>query len=534
MRKDFPHDAPPGALLAALEARAQSDPVIAAEWAHAWRAWPEAGADARVRERFREWFLLERESEALGVPPAAAWAPRELGERDEDPWTRLLEAQFRVLSVDDSGAADDGTLTDLWSGQVFEEVSLPAEAAVARLLLARLAPQGTRGGELLPGWRAIADFVLADALAGDLARLRAVQPRARLSQRECELLLAPHWERELSARSSSPADERDRVRRLAEYLREHPQWSTERALGILQESGPAELLDRIAFETPLPLEPLRLLIAEWTQAQLAEVAPPPLADPEDPLEPESVEAALVAYDCARASGIGLRQAWDELQQALQLAEKADSEASEPWEEEGEVEAIGPESVPGLSFWIETWEWERKREGRPLSPAERRVATRFAQFAEGLHEGGLDAAEIHARDLWNFYASAPDGAELEARMRATADLVAWLRQEQGAFVMEDPSDWTERDLARLRSGVQLNERLRGLRSLVGTKATIAATDPPRVLSEQGDWVEVSGLPEHFEAPMRRGDLVGGIWTAGEFVITTWLPQPSPAADASAEA
>lgn len=536
MRKDFPQDAPPGALLAMLEARVQADSTLAAEWAEAWREWPAAGADARVSERFREWFLLEREATALGAAPAAAWAPRELGDRDEDPWTRLLEAQFRVLRVDGGEDATACELSDLWSGQSFEQVTLPAGAAAATLLLGRLAPRGVRGAQLLPGWRGIIDLKLADTLAGDLARVRAEQPRARLSQRECELLLAPYFALEAAAAADPITAEADRLRRLEEFLQGAPHWSVERAMAVLEDGGAQELLDRVAFESSLPIEPLRLLLAEWTAAQTAEAlrshAPEPVA--ESKLRPETVARALAAYDHARATGTSLDVAWSDLQRALQL-DQVESRSDEGlWEMDADPEPIGPEALPGLSFWMETWAWERQREGRPASESERTIANQFARFAESLREGELDASEIQARDLWSFFAASNGTADLELRLLETADLVNWLRREQGAFVIDDPADWSEADRGRLRASVEVNARLRKLSRPLAVTTRIAAVEPARVATEQGDWVEVSGLPPQTGAPVRRGDLVAGTWNAGAFHAAAWFPQPLTAAESSAEA
>jgi hypothetical protein len=532
MRKDFPPDAPPETLLAALEDRVLAAPALAAEWAQAWSEWPAAEADARVRERFREWFLLERESPALGMPPAAAWAPRELGERDEDPWTRLLEAQFRVLRVDEGDAPGTAELTDLWSGMRFEEVPLPDDVGAARLLLGRIAPSGVQGGRLLAGWRSLADDVIADALAGDLARVRAEQPRARLSQRECEALLAPH----LAAASAAAveASDEERLQRLAELLRGAPGWTLARAVAVLEEGGAPALLERVAFESDLPLEPLRRLLSEWTAAQVAaQLRAPAHVAVDAPLRQEAVVQALAAYDRARAEGSSLDQAWQDLQDALDLPDVAPIADEELWTASAEVEPIGPGALPGLGFWMETWAWEREQAGRPAGEAERAAAAEFAQFVERLREGELDAAELSARDLWNFYATSADAVQLARRQHALADLIAWLRAEQGAFVAGDPQDWTAADRARLAASVELNARLRAQAVPIAVTTRLAAVEPARVATDHGDWVEVVGLGAR-GAPMRPGDLVAGSWSAGSFRAAAWLPQPATGEEAGAEA
>ena len=445
-----------------------------------------------------------------------------------------MEAQFRVLRVDADAAAEFADLTDLWSGQSFEEIAMPGTAGAARLLLGRVAPMGRNGGVLLPGWRSLADDGLADTLAGDLARVRAEQPRARLSQRECELLLAPHFDALVTAASDGPAEHQQRMRRLEEYLSAAPSWSLERAIGVLEDGGPQELLDRVAFESTLALDPLRNLLAEWTAAQARTVEAIPSFHEEESLEPETIEQALDVYDRARAEGASLNQAWKDLQKALQLLDAESPDGIDPWSEELEDEPIGPAKLPGLAFWIEAWDWERKHTERPASASERAAAAAFADFAEQLHEGELDASEISARDLWSFYASARSSAELNQRLLDLSDLIGWLRHEQGAFVMDDPSDWTEADRARLRASVELNARLRQEARPLAVTTRVAAVDPARVAAEEGDWVEVSGLPPKLGVPMRRGDLVAGSWSAGKFHAAAWFPQPIATAESTTEA
>lgn len=527
----------PEALLASLEDRARADGALAAEWAEAWTAWPRSAGDRRAEARFREWFLLEREARALGAPPAAFWAPRELGERDEDPWTRLLEAQFRILRVEASGPGG-ARLRDLWSGQAFEGVPLPDEAGAARLLFGRIAPRGEHGGRLLPGWRALADPSLADALAADLAQARAEQPRARLSQRECELLLVPRFAglEEADAAAAAAGDETDYPSRLAELLASAPGWNLERALALIRDGGPAELLDRIAFETGLPLDPFRELLAEWAGAEAsasARARPPETpADAADAaLEPGEVARALAEFERVRAGGGDLDEALGDLRRALRLEPDEALGAAAEWSLEGP--AMGPDSLPGLDFWIETWIWERGQAGRPVPAEESAAARELAAFLEALHEGKLDAAEVRGRDLWSHLAASRDAETLAQRQRRLQGWIAWLREEQGAFEHDDPAAWSEADRERLRASVALNAGWRAERRGGATSARLAAIDPPRVRGEEGELAPVLGVAAEQAVGMRAGDLLLGGWEAGSFRISAWLPGCVTAGAASPE-
>lgn len=521
MRKDFPADAPPEALLLALEEAVRADPALSAEWAEARAAWPRSAGDPRSEDRFREWFLLERVSRALGAPPAAAWAPAEQGDRDLDPWTRLLEAQFRILQVADE---EDGTarLRDLWSGMQFAAVPLPAAARDAVLLLGRVAPRGEEGGCLLPGWRALEDAALATSLADDLLRARLDQPGARLSQRECELLLAPRLRR---ASAREPVAAENRLQRLADCLAGAEGWTTERAVALLESSGADALLEALAFDSEVPLEPLRRLLAEWTaEASAADAAAcPPAAGAEELLDPAAVESALAAYDGARAQGGSLNRAWSELRAALALGEGADAER-EAWAEDGAPEPIGPDELPGLGFWMEAWHWERSAAGKPPSAAEAATAAAFAAFVEELREARLDAAEIRDEDVWRFLAASRDEPELARRERDLAAVVHWLHEEQAAFESGNPESWSAQDRERLRASVALNASLRARRVAHPVLARVSEVEPPRVADEQGELTEVAGLPkEGTPPPLRRGDLLFGAWVAGVFEASAWFPQ-----------
>lgn len=518
--QDFPEDASPETLLEALDAQVRAIAPVASERERAWREWPRSG-DARAAERFREWFLLERASESLGAPPAAALAPRELGERESDPWTRLLEAQFRVLSVEPGVRTGHARLTDLWSGLEFEEVALPEAALGCCLLLGRIAPQA-RGGRLLPGWRGIGDPELADALADDLVRVRAEQARTRLSQREFEILLEPH----LAPEPSAPAE--DPHEALAHLLAPARAWSLERALAVLERGGAAALLDEVAFDSEIPLEPLRRLLAEWNvRAANLETGSGRATTQDAVVETERVDRALEAYDRARASGIGVVQAWKDLRAALDLGAAGKEEEEDlPLPDDDEAEAMGPEELPGLEFWIEAWLWERRRQEQPVPPEEVAAARQFARFVERLHDAPRDAAEISASDLWAHLAAAADPAELERRETRLSGWIRWLREEQDAFSTEDPAEWTAQERERLRASVALNAQLRGAPVAHAATAALAALAPPRVATEQGDWVEVIGIPARAAPPLAPGDLLFGCWESGAFRLVAWYPQRQP--------
>ena len=176
-------------LLGELESRAMSNPALAEEWREALLHFSPLGPDPSVLLRFREWFLLENSAIALGAPPAVAWAPNSL--EPDEPWARLLDSFFGIFQC--PAGAEEGVLEDLWTGRPIRVDPWPEMAPspddslwVGRFILATPDLH-----EPLPGLLGLSSPGLVSAVSRDLAAIRAENPRARISQKECENLFAP-------------------------------------------------------------------------------------------------------------------------------------------------------------------------------------------------------------------------------------------------------------------------------------------------------------------------------------------------------
>lgn len=235
-----------------------------------------AGNDA-AEHRFAEWFLMERESEALGVvpvtiPPYAS---------DIEPLEGSLAGLFLVESVGDTVIA-----TDMQDQQVIE-LAEPGTLKVGDLLVGRLYPvSGERWAPsaatpaLRPGRE------LAKAFAADLVKLELGR---RLLQIELEhLLLREHGGTSVSLGGGSAEESAAAVLVVApDTPLEHLEADLEQLMLAVGEEisvtdiseqlartqspggvmGP--LLDQLAFDTDVDLDSMRRVLLEIWNAHHA-------------------------------------------------------------------------------------------------------------------------------------------------------------------------------------------------------------------------------------------------------------------------
>ncbi len=524
--KRFSTDAEVVVLLDQMEQRVASVPALAREWREARNAWPGQASDSLQSDRFREWFLLERNSAALGAPPLAVWAPPETGEPAADPWTRLLASFFGVFRVaeeaDDAGLA----LAELWSGRRVVLGAGPGDLAAGTLLIGRVVPAGEETFTLLPGWRIERDVALAEALACDLGAARAAQPRARLSQLELERL----W-KATNGEAAAPAarDPAERAAELERLLAAAPGWSLERASAVLEQDGTDGLLDRLAFETSLPLDPIRSLLAELrAQASAEECAEDARNPADETVDPQQIATALKAFDQERSSGTDLRSAMGRLAETLDLAEDGADSLEDALV--APRESIGPSQLPGLDFWVEAWAWERNQNGAPPTAREVATAREFAAFIEGLRAEPTDAAEIEASDLWAFLAGSKDIPALSARRADLDSFLVWLREEQAVpLPLEESSSPSSPSYRRLQASVAWNSASRAKPGRRSQVVRVWKAKPLLVQTEGAESAPIHGVPEEVHGCIKAGDTLAGRWEAGAFHAEAWFPaefQPKP--------
>lgn len=236
---------------------------------------PAGGADAAAEARFREWFLLERESDTLGAVPAEALA-------HEDALGALADSFCGVFTVAQVAPRRAG-LVDLQDDRAFDLAIEGAPLQVGDLVVGRVVPE--EGLNRLAPSAAVfrPGAALATAFRRDLERLALDR---RLTQQELErLLLGPREVRE----PGEPADPAPRAVDPAapDVPLEHLEADLE---ALLQDSGSelraadismqlagldrpgrviGPLLEQLAFDTAIDLERTRRLLHEIWQAHAA-------------------------------------------------------------------------------------------------------------------------------------------------------------------------------------------------------------------------------------------------------------------------
>ncbi len=528
------------ALLASLFARLSEDATLADEWTAAARAWPGELTDPESGRRFAQWFLFERPSEALGAPPAVAWAPAEVGPLGADPWASLLGSRFgfwEVLGPSAEGAAHGVRFRDLATGAEAEVPTAPSALPVGGMVVGRLAPQASDDvGSFLPGAWFVHEPRLREALREDLAAARRRQPGARPSQEAAERWLqalgggpmavaagdgGPRAADDQAGDDDGGAESFTAFRAALERaLGDAPGWDADRVVELLRRHGPGEALDRLAFDTEADLEVLRRLFAEhagaWESSEASVHRPQPVTVvDEDAVDPEAVARALRAFEEDREAGVPANLAAERMAAALGLP-------PEPMPWEAEREDFGPTEALGLTPALEAWRWEEDRAGRPPSASEWRAAEELAAFVEGLRQGRVEPFELAPHEVFAHLMASPDPATLRTRLADLRRFLGWMVREQQAPLEGLLSEW-DREVP-LRVGAALQTGPAAAAEGPGTPAVerVVAIAPVRVGGGEDVEVTVTGLTPQVESAVRVGDRLAGRWREGGFHADRFLP------------
>jgi hypothetical protein len=514
-------------LMTELEDRVHADPKLEAEWIGELERDPAALAQPQARSRFREWFLLERESDALGTSPLLAWSPSEI--IANSAWARLLDnflGIFKVAGTRRSEGREFLDVHDLWSGRM---AHLPAEILAGGpgedgdlLFVGRLVLADDEVHLPLPGLRLAHAPGLVDAVETDLALARHHQPRARLSQRECDALFAaiPHADGSELESAESLAE---LLTELDEVLQDAPGWDVDRIQDSLNQVGLTGTLDRLAFETVADLESLRrILPALASQAQSETKPSSQQAEAEQSSKSDEAAKALDVYDLARAQGLSVEQAFRKLEEALGL-DPGTSEEVLP-DQHRDTVPVGPEKVTGLDAWIEAFLWEQHAEpsGAP-SPEVEAVLRAFAKHAQAAAGKPIDAQELSSTHVLPYLMAAENADALQTRRQGLFGFLTWATQEQDAALGDALQDWACPDDERLPAMVEANRVLRESGADWRNRQVLHELDPPSVLAEAGETARVTGLPAEVESKLRIGDLVLGSWRDGHFEAVALVPK-----------
>lgn len=514
-------------LMTELEARVHTDPKLEAEWMGELERDPAALGQAQAQSRFREWFLLERDSEALGTSPLLAWSPAEVVA--DSAWARLLDnflGIFKIAGTRRSEGREFLDVLDLWSGRM---AHLPANVLAGGdgkdgdvLFVGRLVLADDEVHLPLPGMRLAHAPGLVEAVESDLALARHHQPRARLSQRECDALFAaiPIGD---GAELESTESLTELLAELDAVLQDAPGWDWDRIQDSLNHHGLTGTLDRLAFETVADLESLRRILPALSSQTPAETEPQAsAAHDHEPATASEAEQALDVYDQARAQGLSVEEAFRKLEEALGL-EHGTSEEVLPDQLRDSL-PVGPEQVAGLDAWIETYLWEQHAEpsGAP-SPEVEAILRAFAKQAQASAGKPIDAQELSAMHVLPYLMASESAADFQKRRAGLLGFLVWATQEQDAGLGSALSDWACDDDQRLPALLEANRVMRAAGADWRNRQVLHELDPPSVLAEGGENAPVVGLPKEVESWLRVGDLVLGVWREGRFEAAALVPR-----------
>jgi len=515
-------------LMTELEDRVHSDPRLEAEWMGELERDPAALGQAQAHSRFREWFLLERDSEALGTSPLLAWSPDEV--IADSAWARLLDnflGIFKVAGTRRSEGREFLDVLDLWSGRM---AHLPADILTGGsgadgdvLFVGRLVLADDEVHLPLPGLRLAHAPGLAEAVEADLALARHHQPRARLSQRECDALFAAIPGGDGAALESTESIA-ELLAELDGVLQDAPGWDWDRIQDSLNADGLTGTLDRLAFETVADLESLRRILpalASQTPAE-TEGASASADDQETSQAASEASQALDVYDLARAQGLSVEQAFRKLEEALGL-EPGTSEEVLPDQLRDNL-PVGPEQVAGLDAWIETYLWEQHAEpGGAPSPDVEAILRAFAKQAQASAGKSIDAQELSPVHVLPYLMAAENADDFLTRRAGLLGFLVWAAQEQDAPLASALSDWASDEDLRLPALVEANRTMRSAGADWRNRQVLHEVSPPSVLAEGGETAAVLGLPTEVEPWLRAGDLVLGTWRDGRFQAAALVPR-----------
>ena len=510
-------------LLEELEQRVLAQENLAKEYEQAHQEFLNGSTnDAPTQLRFREWFLIERDAQSLGASPAVAWAPEDL--QSEDIWQRLLESFLGIFFEVSSEDEDRPILEDLWSGRQIR-LDRPLPASDDNLVIVGRCAQGSEDSHvLLPGVVFLAADGLRDALSADLSRIRAEQPRGRLSQRQSERLLLPFREQPQPEMMAEEA-----IELLEDALAGEAQWSSDRLLELANEHGLTEALNMLAFETSVDLEPIRTALTNLQAASAqSDQEEPALATPEsaadDVISSSAIKAAITAFETARNGGNDLNDSFEILEQNLGIPVGE----SQPFSEitqgtEVSAESMGPDEIPGISMWLATFLWEKEIEGITTEESEAREISAFLEHLQNTRGAQLDPEEVEPGDLLGYMLRSETCQVLEERLSTLMSFVHWLVDEQGSPLKETVAALTDNTGNLLRDVVTLNQMLTMQNAAKDHIAWLKMVKPLKVGAEGGEMVPLVGVPQDCNFNPSVGDCLMGTWHNAQFHLGAWLPK-----------
>jgi hypothetical protein len=508
-------------LLRELEQRSLLDPLLSQEWMAAARDFPVPVENDQALARFREWFLLERPSQSLGVAPISAWTPDSIDE--ESGWHRLLDSFMGIFHVANqlrTDAREVLQLTDLWSGRsiLVTAESLGELPQEDRDLLAigRFVCTADELHVPLPGLRFISAPGLADAVETDLALARHQNLRAHLSQLECEKLLpaepnpGPATESELQALEAK-----------LEHALAASSWDLAQVQDGLNDGGLDQVLNRLAFETKLDLEPLRRLLPEYVRVLLecqSTTAPTMQTNGSQSQGTGTVleaSEALEQFDQVRQSGQSLEDSFAQLESALGLQPGISSEPE--MVEMTEPEKVGPHTELGLQGWLKSYLWEADLDELPTG------LQALVKSFQRRQLGQIDAQEIRIDQVVAFLMESESGQELDRRFKDSRGFLHWSQHEQGADLSGLLEEWQTSIRPRLHAILEFNLSNQAQGFQWDQNVRLLSKMPLKVATDsKQESAPVDGIDDRLQSLLLPGDLILGSWRRGRYQAGAVLP------------
>jgi hypothetical protein len=152
--------------------------------------------------------------------------------------------------------------------------------------------------------------------------------------------------------------------------------------------------------------------------------------------------------------------------------------------------------------------------------------------EANRESPIDAAELQRIDVTGYLMAVGSESELQNRLDGLMRFLNWLGTEQECAIGDLAAQLQGELGSFLKVAVIANAELAEGAVRADATAVLVITKPPTVEAEDGQAVEVEGLPESALERCRVGDRVMGHWAAGHFRAAAWVPEellpPVPAA------
>lgn len=341
------------------------------------------------RRRLLEWFVLERPSDRLRVPPLDELLELARARGERDPQARaILDAApalrgslaglFEVSGVEPERGM---WISDLGARGEYpvSEPSVTAFFHVGDLIAGRTFPLEEGAWHLSRAAAFFRSAQLRDALRSDIERARAQRRGAvRISQLELERMFFGRERRtpkdavgEARALLLAGGVERETVDEILAALAQAPFDRARIVHGV--DDHLSEVLDRLAFDTSIDLDQARrALVHAWEE--LATRGPGKGAVvPRTKAPTSDVSRALADFEDARKRGVSLERAFQDLEADLDLAD-------EPGEDDLDAVAPAPDFPGVVGAIVDEFLWERENvEGTPTTAAEEslRLLSRFA-------------------------------------------------------------------------------------------------------------------------------------------------------------